>query len=102
RVGGGAGAARGGRGKPMERVAEEAVKGFKRWFESGAGVDEHLADQLALPAALIPQESRWTTPDVTEHLHTVLWVAQQFLPIEYAIEPRTDGSGLVTVRGVAV
>jgi RNA 3'-terminal phosphate cyclase (ATP) len=92
----------GERGKPMERVVEEAVREFKHWFASGAGVDAHLADQLALPCALIPQESRWTTPEITEHLRTVLWVAQQFLPIEYALEPRPDGSGLVTVRGVAL
>lgn len=90
----------GERGKPMERVAEEAVRGFKNWFASGAGVDAHLADQLALPCALIPAESRWTTPQITDHLRTVLWAAQQFLPIEYTLEPRADGSGLVMVRGV--
>jgi hypothetical protein len=39
---------------------------------------------------------------VTEHLRTVLYVAQQFLPIEYAIEARPDGSGLVTVTGVGL
>lgn len=90
----------GERGKPMERVAEEAVRDFKNWFATGAGVDAHLADQLALPCALLPAESRWTTPEITDHLRTVLWAAQQFLPIEYALEPRADGSGLVTVRGV--
>jgi len=77
-----------------------AVRGFKNWFASGAGVDAHLADQLALPCALIPAESRWTTPQITDHLRTVLWAAQQFLPIEYTLEPRADGSGLVMVRGV--
>ncbi|HZO89395.1 MAG TPA: RNA 3'-terminal phosphate cyclase [Chthonomonadaceae bacterium] len=91
----------GERGKPMERVAEEAVRGFKEWFSTGAGVDEHLADQLVLPCALIPQVSRWTTPQITEHLRTALWVAQQFLPIETTLETRADGSGLVTLRGVS-
>ncbi|HLV80112.1 MAG TPA: RNA 3'-terminal phosphate cyclase, partial [Chthonomonadaceae bacterium] len=92
----------GERGKPMERVAEEAAHGFQRWFASGAGVDTHLADQLALPCALIPQESRWTTPEITEHLRTVLWVAGQFLPIESAIEPRADSAALVRVQGVEI
>lgn len=89
----------GERGKPMERVAEEAVRDFQRWFASGAGVDMHLADQLALPCALIPQESRWTTPEITDHLRTVLFVAAQFLPIDYALEAQEDGSGLVRVHG---
>ena len=92
----------GERGKPMERVAEEAAHGFQRWFASGAGVDAHLADQLALPCALIPQESRWTTPEITEHLRTVLWVAERFLPITSSVEPREDGSALVRVRGVEI
>ncbi|HLK56852.1 MAG TPA: RNA 3'-terminal phosphate cyclase [Chthonomonadaceae bacterium] len=90
----------GERGKPMERVALEAVRDFKKWFASGAPVDEHLADQLVLPCALMPYESRWTTPVITDHLRTVLWTAQQFLPIEYTLEERGDGSGLVTLRGV--
>lgn len=91
----------GERGKPIERVATEALREFQKWFGTGAATDEHLADQLALPCALIPQESRWTTPAVTEHLRTVLHVAQQFLPIEYQIETKPDGSGLVRITGVA-
>ncbi len=89
----------GERGKPMERVAEEASRGFQKWFQSGAAVDEHLADQLALPAALTVGESRWTTPTVTEHLTTVLWTVQQFLPIEFSIERQEGGVGLVRLRG---
>ncbi|HOF90163.1 MAG TPA: RNA 3'-terminal phosphate cyclase, partial [Armatimonadota bacterium] len=81
----------GERGKPMERVVEEAFTDFQRWWQSGAAGDAHLADQLVLPAALAPGESRWTTPTVSEHLRTVLWVAAQFLPIRYAIEERDDG-----------
>jgi len=90
------------RGKPMERVAEEAARGFQRWFASGAGVDTHLADQLVLPCALIPEESRWTTPEITEHLRTVLWVAERFLPITSSLETREDGSALVRVQGVEI
>jgi RNA 3'-terminal phosphate cyclase (ATP) len=90
----------GERGKPMERVAEEALRGFQRWYAGVGATDEHLADQLALPCALIPTESRWTTSEATQHLHTVLWVIRQFLPIEYALEPYADGSILVRLRGV--
>lgn len=91
----------GERGKPMERVALEALRGFQNWYATGAGVDEHLADQLVLPCALTAQTSRWTTPEITEHLRTVLWVAEQFLPISYTLEQRADGTGLVTLHGVA-
>jgi RNA 3'-terminal phosphate cyclase (ATP) len=88
----------GERGKPMERVAEEPCEAFMDWWRSGAACEEHLADQLVLPMALAPGESRWTTSAVTEHLRTVLWVASHFLPLESSIEDREDGTGLVTLR----
>lgn len=91
----------GERGKPMERVVMEAVRAFQKWYATGAGVEEHLADQLALPCALMSAESRWTTPEVTDHLRTVLWAIQQFLPIEYTIEENVAGTALVELRGVA-
>lgn len=89
----------GERGKPMERVAAEAVRGFQKWHKTAAAVDAHLADQLVLPSALILGEGRWTTPEITEHLRTVLFVTEQFLPITYALIENADGSGLVTLTG---
>ena len=92
----------GERGKPMERVATEALRDFQKWFATGAATDEHLADQLVLPCALIPGVSRWTTPTVTEHLRTVLSLVPRFLPIEYKIETAENGIGTVTLRGVSL
>jgi RNA 3'-terminal phosphate cyclase (ATP) len=89
----------GERGKPMERVAADGLRDFQKWFASGAAVDEHLGDQLVLPAALVYGESRWSTSEVTEHLRTVLEIAKRFLEIDYLIDERADGSGTVTVKG---
>lgn len=75
----------GERGKPMERVTEEAINDYRRWRDQSAAVDEHLADQLVLPAAFASGESSWTTPEVTEHLRTVLWLVNQFVPIEFMV-----------------
>jgi RNA 3'-terminal phosphate cyclase (ATP) len=71
----------GRRGWPMEEVAAEACRLFKDWDASGAACDEHLADQLVLPASLATGTSRWTTPVVTEHLTTVLEIVDAFIPI---------------------
>jgi len=87
----------GERGKPMERVVEDAFADFQRWWKGGAACDEHLADQLVLPAALAPGESRWTAPAVSEHLRTALWAAARFLPIRYGIEEREGGMAEVWV-----
>ena len=90
----------GERGKPMEGVAAGALKAFQKWFASGYATDEHLADQLVLPCALIPQESVWNTSEVTEHLRTVLFVAKQFLPrMKYELSENPDGSGTVRLTG---
>ena len=86
--------------KPMEKVAEAPCRDFMRWWKSGAACDEHLADQLVLPLSFARGQSHWTTPIVSEHLRTVLWVVQQFLPIEVGLEERSDGWGEVWLRGV--
>jgi len=88
----------GERGKPMERVAEEACQAFAKWYRSEAPCDEHLADQLVLPMALTPGESRWAVSEVTEHLRTVIWLTKHFLPIEATLEEKADGSGVVMLR----
>jgi RNA 3'-terminal phosphate cyclase (ATP) len=81
--------------KPMEKVAEAPCKEFMRWWKSGASCDEHLADQMVLPMLFASGASCWSTPSVTEHLRTVLWVAQQFLSVEAELEERPDGLGTV-------
>ena len=89
----------GERGKPMENVAQTPCEEFVTWWKSGAAVDEHLADQLVLPMSLVRGESRWSAPTASEHLQTVLWLAEHFLPIEYQLEEQPNGSLLVTLRG---
>jgi RNA 3'-terminal phosphate cyclase (ATP) len=86
--------------KPMEKVAEAPCKEFMPWWKSGAACDEHLADQLVLPLAFASGESRWTTPVVTDHLRTVIWLVRQFLPIDVSLTENSDGSGEVRLHGV--
>jgi RNA 3'-terminal phosphate cyclase (ATP) len=92
----------GARGKPMERVAQEAAEQFLTWLESEAAVDEHMADQLVLPAAVAVADhggtAAWTTSEATEHLRTVLWLVEQFLPVRGQIEPTPEG-WLVAISG---
>lgn len=91
----------GERGKPMERVCLEAVRRFQKWHATETATDEHLADQLVLPCALMSGLHRWTTPQVTEHLRTVLFVVERFLPVKSELEERPDGTGQVTLQGVS-
>lgn len=76
----------GAKGKPMERVSQEAGSAYQEWLETDAAVDEHLADQLVIPAILAQGPSAWRTSEVTEHLRTMAWLVPQFLPVQVKIE----------------
>lgn len=88
----------GARGKPAEKVAEEACRDFLAYHESGAALDMHLADQLVLPLALATGRSAFTTCRITQHLLTNIWVAEHFLPAEFAVEGKEGQVGTVTVH----
>ncbi len=105
----------GAKGKPAERVADEACDELARilaadqqaGLASGA-VDPHLADQLVLPLALVDGESSYTTTEVTLHLLTNIDVVKAFLEVEVAVQgpegapARAGAPGRVAVRGRAL
>jgi len=71
-----------------EAVADVAINQADAWLRSGAAVAEHLADQLLLPMALAGSGS-FTTPMMTEHLHSNIAVIERFLPV--SIKCREEG-----------
>ena len=71
----------GARGKPADKVADEAVDFLKNYFSSEGCIDPHLSDQLVPFMALAKGNSSFTTTRVTEHLLTNLWVIQHFLDV---------------------
>jgi RNA 3'-terminal phosphate cyclase (ATP) len=85
----------GERGKPAEKVAEEACGEFLSYHCSGACLDKHLADQLILPMALALDQSAFTTCEITQHLLTNVWVVQQFLDVRFEIEGEEGEKGRV-------
>ncbi|WP_222917198.1 RNA 3'-terminal phosphate cyclase [Natrinema sp. SYSU A 869] len=58
----------GERGKPAERVGEDAADATNRFLEGTAPVDRHMADQLLMFLALAGGRVR--VPAVTEHVET--------------------------------
>ncbi|MBD2519565.1 RNA 3'-phosphate cyclase [Nostoc sp. FACHB-973] len=69
-----------------ETVAEIACQQLLEFHHTGAPVDEHLADQLLLPAALASQESHYRVAQVSSHLTTNAGVIQQFGLAQIAID----------------
>ena len=77
----------GERGKPAERVADEAVDALQAFLTTDGALDPYLADQLLIPLAFASGESRLRTSRITQHLLTNAWVINQF----QAASVRIDG-----------
>jgi len=87
----------GERGKPAERVADEAVNAFETFLATDAAIDQYLADQLLLPLALASGVSVLRTARVTEHLITNAAVIRLFLPATIEIQGEIGRPGLVHI-----
>jgi RNA 3'-terminal phosphate cyclase (ATP) len=86
----------GERGVRAEVIAERAAKEAARYLETGAPVDEHLADQLLLPLALGAGGSYVTGPP-SLHTTTNVEVIRKFLDVEIKLEEQTGGRWRVEV-----
>jgi RNA 3'-terminal phosphate cyclase (ATP) len=83
------------KGKPAEKVADEAVDSLKDYLESDGCIDPYLADQLVPFVALAKGNSSFTTTRITEHLVTSLWVIRHFLDVTISTEGKTGERGRV-------
>jgi len=72
----------GAKGKPSEKVADEAVDALRDYICSEGCIDPHLADQIIPFMALAKGDSSFTTTQMTEHLLTNLWVIGHFLDVK--------------------
>jgi RNA 3'-terminal phosphate cyclase (ATP) len=69
----------GRKGKPAERVTEEAVNDLLAFHQSRAVLDEHLTDQLILPMVLSGSSGVLLAERLSKHTLTNIWVVEQFL-----------------------
>jgi RNA 3'-phosphate cyclase len=88
----------GERGKPAERVADEAAQQVRSFLKSEPlGVDEHSADQLVLPLALAPPSSSFPVAAVSSHLLTNATVIRHFLQRDIVVEGELGKSSVVRI-----
>jgi len=80
------GCAIGERGKPAEKVGEEAAESLLAELSSGASVDVHLVDQLIPYTALAEGRASVNTRELTVHTKTNIWVVEQFLDVEFDVQ----------------
>ncbi|HJV66055.1 MAG TPA: RNA 3'-terminal phosphate cyclase [Geomonas sp.] len=91
----------GQRGKPAERVGEEAAQELLAHHRTGRSVDPHLADQLVLYLAQADGPSLFATSRISSHLITNLLVTSLFLEMESRVEGELEQPGTVSIRPVS-
>jgi RNA 3'-terminal phosphate cyclase (ATP) len=74
----------GERGKPAERVADEACAQAHRYLEAGVPVGESLADQLLLPL-VIARGGAFRTVELSQHARTNIEVLRRFVSLELRV-----------------
>lgn len=89
----------GARGKPAERVADEAVDQVLAYLNAAEGaVDPHSADQLVLPLAFARSPSFYTVTEVTSHLLTNIGVIRRFVEREIECQGHVGQPGAVRIN----
>jgi RNA 3'-terminal phosphate cyclase (ATP) len=88
----------GERGVRAEQLGDRAARRLLRFLDEPGAVDPHLADQLVVPLALSGGGGLVTTPEVTQHLETVVGVVSLF-GVNARIEGRRGLPGAVEVSG---
>jgi RNA 3'-terminal phosphate cyclase len=71
------------RGKPSERVGDEAARALRAELDATATMDVHCADQLLIYLARADGPSRFWVREISGHLQTMMWLLPQFLPCAF-------------------
>jgi RNA 3'-terminal phosphate cyclase (ATP) len=84
----------GERGKPAERVGEDAADAANRFFEGDAAVDSHMGDQLLVVLALAGGRVR--VPSVTAHIEASLELLAAF-GVEVTLDHDGDDEAVLSL-----
>ena len=88
-------------GKPVEKVAEEAVSTLAKDLVTDSTVDVYLADQLMLPLSFLPQQSEFIVSKITGHIATLKEIIQIFIPAKIDFIPNKNGIR-IQIKGVSL
>jgi RNA 3'-terminal phosphate cyclase (ATP)/RNA 3'-terminal phosphate cyclase (GTP) len=82
----------GERGKPSEKVAEDAAIEMLIALDSDATVDSHASDQLLPMMALAKGKSTIVAPKLTMHAKTNMWTVQRFMNVGFETRETENGA----------
>jgi len=92
----------GERGKPAERVGEEAATKLLEEIQSKAPVDRHLGDILIPYMAVAEGRSEIYVSEVTKHTLTNIKVAELVLGVNFDVQGELKKPGRISVDGLGL
>ena len=91
----------GERGKPAERVGEEAALSLLEDYETGMAFDKHMGDMLIPYLFLAKGTSRIGVTKITTHLLTAIEITRMFIPeANVKVDGELNKPGVITISGV--
>ncbi|MEM1658559.1 MAG: RNA 3'-terminal phosphate cyclase [Candidatus Jordarchaeales archaeon] len=92
----------GEKGKPAEKVGEEAAQKILEELESGAPLDRHMGDMIIPFIAIADGTSEVRISKITMHLLTNIMVTEKILGVKFQVEGREGEVGVVKVNGLGL
>ena len=92
----------GERGKPAEKVGEEAAKKLIEELESDAAFDRHMGDILIPYMAVADGHSEISVSRITMHTLTNIHVAETLLNINFQVNGNIGEYGTIAVNGIGL
>jgi hypothetical protein len=84
----------------IAQACREVRESLDRQLDSGAAADEHLLDQLILPASLAQGTSRLLAAEPSLHAQTALHIAKLLVPGVRVTERKQGDLTLIEIQGV--
>lgn len=92
----------GQKGKPAERVGEEAASKLLAEFQSGASVDRHMGDILIPYMAVAEGRSQIHVSEITTHTLTNIKVAEILAGVKFNVQGELHRPGRISVEGIGL
>jgi RNA 3'-terminal phosphate cyclase (ATP) len=92
----------GERGKPAERVGEEAANKLLLELESKAPVDRHLGDILIPYMTVAEGRSEIFVSEITLHTITNIKVAEMVTDVKFDLQGELKKPGVIRVQGIGL
>ncbi len=92
----------GEKGKPAEKVGEEAASKILEELESGAPIDRHMGDMMVPFIAVAEGRSEIKISKLTMHFLTNIMVTEKILEVKFQVEGQEGETGVVRVDGLGL